>query len=81
MFITLGIKLVHTKELMPMFKIVKEKLLIFLETIFFTLYNDLLLEIFIDMFLKMIIHVLIVFLFHHFLKIIENYQLKMKNIW
>lgn len=45
MLITVGIKLAHPKEFIHTFQIGKEQLLIFLVTIFFTLYEDLLVGI------------------------------------
>jgi MFS superfamily sulfate permease-like transporter len=45
MLITVGIKLAHPREFIHTFKIGKEQLLIFLVTIFFTLYEDLLVGI------------------------------------
>jgi len=56
MLITVGIKLAHPKEFIHIFQIGKEQLAIFLITIFFTLYEDLLIGIFAGMLLKMIIH-------------------------
>lgn len=58
MLITVGIKLAHPKEFMHTFKIGKEQLAIFLVTIFFTLYEDLLVGIAAGILLKMIIHVI-----------------------
>ncbi|MCP9768241.1 SulP family inorganic anion transporter [Lacihabitans sp. LS3-19] len=58
MLITVGIKLAHPKEFIHTFKIGKEQLAIFLVTIFFTLFEDLLVGIFAGMFLKMIIHLI-----------------------
>lgn len=58
MLITVGIKLAHPKEFMHTFKIGKEQLLIFLVTIFFTLYEDLLVGIAAGILLKMIIHLI-----------------------
>lgn len=57
MLITVGIKLAHPKEFVHTFHIGKEQLLIFLATIFFTLYEDLLVGIGIGMLLNMIIHI------------------------
>ena len=57
MLISVGIKLAHPKEFVHMFQIGKEQLAIFLVTIFFTLYEDLLVGIFMGMALKIIIHV------------------------
>lgn len=56
MLITVGIKLAHPKEFFHIFKIGKEQLAIFLVTIFFTLFEDLLVGIAAGMLLKVIIH-------------------------
>jgi MFS superfamily sulfate permease-like transporter len=56
MLITVGIKLAHPKEFVHTFKIGKEQLAIFLVTIFFTLFEDLLVGIAAGIILKMIIH-------------------------
>lgn len=56
MLITVGIKLAHPREFIHIFQIGKEQLAIFLITIFFTLYEDLLVGIFAGMLLKIIIH-------------------------
>ena len=58
MLITVGIKLAHPKEFVHMLKIGREQLLIFCVTIFFTLYEDLLVGIFAGMAVKMIIHMI-----------------------
>jgi MFS superfamily sulfate permease-like transporter len=58
MLISVGIKLAHPKEFIHIFKIGKEQLAIFLVTIFFTLFEDLLVGIVAGMLLKMIIHIL-----------------------
>ncbi|RYX99403.1 SulP family inorganic anion transporter, partial [bacterium] len=58
MLITVGIKLTHPKEFIHIFKIGKEQLAIFLVTIFFTLFEDLLVGIAAGMVLKIIIHVI-----------------------
>ena len=58
MLITVGIKLAHPREFIHMFKIGKEQLAIFLVTIFFTLFEDLLVGIAAGMMLKIIIHLL-----------------------
>lgn len=58
MLISVGIKLAHPREFIHVFEIGKEQLAIFLVTIFFTLYEDLLVGIAAGMLLKMIIHVL-----------------------
>ncbi|MBL7787332.1 MAG: SulP family inorganic anion transporter [Chitinophagales bacterium] len=56
MLITVGIKLAHPKEFIHTFQIGKEQLAIFLITIFFTLYEDLLVGIAAGIILKIIIH-------------------------
>lgn len=56
MLITVGIKLAHPKEFIHTFHIGKEQLAIFIVTIFFTLFEDLLVGIGAGMLLKMIIH-------------------------
>lgn len=56
MLITVGIKLAHPKEFIHTFEIGKEQLAIFLVTIFFTLFEDLLVGIAAGILLKMIIH-------------------------
>ncbi len=56
MLITVGIKLAHPKEFIQTFKIGKEQLAIFLVTIFFTLFEDLLVGIAAGVLLKIIIH-------------------------
>jgi MFS superfamily sulfate permease-like transporter len=56
MLITVGLKLAHPKEFVQTFKIGKEQLAIFLITIFFTLYEDLLVGIAAGILLKIIIH-------------------------
>ena len=56
MLITVGIKLAHPKEFIHTFQIGKEQLAIFLVTIFFTLFEDLLIGIAAGMVLKIIIH-------------------------
>lgn len=58
MLITVGIKLAHPKEFIHTFKIGKEQLAIFLVTIFFTLFEDLLVGIAAGMVLKIIIHLI-----------------------
>jgi MFS superfamily sulfate permease-like transporter len=58
MLITVGIKLSHPKEFIHTFEIGKEQLAIFLVTIFFTLFEDLLVGIAAGMILNMIIHLL-----------------------
>lgn len=58
MLISVGIKLAHPKEFVHVFRIGKEQLLIFLITIFFTLYEDLLIGIGAGMFTKLIIHLI-----------------------
>jgi MFS superfamily sulfate permease-like transporter len=56
MLITVGIKLSHPKEFIHTFKIGKEQLAIFLITIFFTLFEDLLVGIAAGIILKICIH-------------------------
>jgi MFS superfamily sulfate permease-like transporter len=56
MLITVGIKLSHPKEFVHNFKVGKPHLAIFLTTIFFTLYEDLLVGIAAGMVLKIILH-------------------------
>lgn len=56
MLIAVGVKLAHPKEFIHTFKIGKEQLAIFLVTIFFTLFEDLLVGIAAGIILKMIIH-------------------------
>ncbi|GAB2638116.1 SulP family inorganic anion transporter [Emticicia sediminis] len=56
MLITVGIKLTHPREFVQTFKIGKEQLAIFLVTIFFTLFEDLLVGIGAGMLLKILIH-------------------------
>ncbi|MFT7251783.1 MAG: MFS superfamily sulfate permease-like transporter [Flavobacterium sp.] len=56
MLITVGVKLAHPKEFIHTFRIGKEQLAIFLVTIFFTLFEDLLVGIAAGIVLKMIIH-------------------------
>lgn len=56
MLISVGIKLAHPKEFVHTFHIGKEQLAIFLVTIFFTLFEDLLVGIAAGMLLKIIIH-------------------------
>ncbi|MES2478362.1 MAG: SulP family inorganic anion transporter [Bacteroidota bacterium] len=58
MLISVGIKLAHPREFIHIFKIGKEQLAIFLVTIFFTLFEDLLVGIAAGMLLKIIIHLL-----------------------
>lgn len=58
MLISVGIKLAHPKEFIHIFKIGKEQLAIFLVTIFFTLFEDLLVGIAAGMLLKIIIHLI-----------------------
>ncbi|RXR23895.1 SulP family inorganic anion transporter [Flavobacterium stagni] len=58
MLITVGIRLAHPKEFMHTFHIGKEQLSIFLITIFFTLYEDLLVGIAAGILLKMIVHMI-----------------------
>ncbi len=56
MLITVGIKLAHPREFIHIFNIGKEQLAIFLVTIFFTLFEDLLIGIAAGMLLKICIH-------------------------
>lgn len=58
MLITVGIKLAHPKEFVHTFKIGKEQLAIFLVTIAFTLFEDLLVGIAAGIVLKMVIHLI-----------------------
>lgn len=58
MLITVGIKLAHPREFIHIFQIGKEQLAIFLITIFFTLYEDLLVGIAAGITLKFIIHLI-----------------------
>lgn len=55
MLITVGIKLAHPKEFIQTFRIGKEQLAIFVVTIFFTLFEDLLIGIFAGIVLNFII--------------------------
>lgn len=57
MLITVGIKLAHPKEFVNTFRIGREQLAIFLITIFFTLFEDLLVGIAAGILLKMMFHV------------------------
>lgn len=57
MLIAVGIKLAHPKEFMHTYKIGSEQLAIFVTTIFFTLFEDLLIGIAAGMLLKAIIHI------------------------
>lgn len=56
MLVAVGIKLAHPREFVHTFKVGKEQLAIFLVTIFFTLFEDLLIGIAAGMLLKIIIH-------------------------
>ena len=56
MLITVGIKLAHPKEFIHAFKIGPEQLAIFITTVFFTLFEDLLVGIAAGMLLKTILH-------------------------
>jgi MFS superfamily sulfate permease-like transporter len=56
MLITVGFKLAHPMEFVHIFKIGKEQLAIFLVTIFFTLFEDLLVGIAAGIALKLVIH-------------------------
>lgn len=58
MLITVGIKLAHPKEFIHTFQIGKAQLAIFLTTIFFTMYEDLLVGIAAGILLKIILHLL-----------------------
>jgi len=58
MLISVGIKLAHPKEFIHTFQIGKEQLAIFLITIFFTLYEDLLVGIAAGVILKIILHLI-----------------------
>jgi len=58
MLIAVGLKLAHPKEFIHIFQIGKEQLLIFLVTIFFTLFEDLLVGIAAGMLVKIIVHVI-----------------------
>jgi MFS superfamily sulfate permease-like transporter len=58
MLISVGIKLAHPNQFYHIFKIGKEQLAVFLITIFFTLYEDLLVGISAGILLKIIFHLL-----------------------
>jgi MFS superfamily sulfate permease-like transporter len=58
LLIAVGLKLAHPKEFIHIFQIGKEQLLIFLVTIFFTLFEDLLVGIAAGMLVKIIVHVI-----------------------
>ena len=58
MLISVGVKLAHPREFIHTFKIGKEQLAIFVVTIFFTMYEDLLVGIAAGIILKMIIHLI-----------------------
>lgn len=58
MLITVGIKLTHPREFIQVFKIGKEQLAIFLITIVFTLYEDLLIGISAGILLQMLINII-----------------------
>lgn len=58
MLITVGIKLAHPKEFVNTFKIGKEQLAIFLVTIVFTIFEDLLIGIAAGIVLKMVLHLI-----------------------
>lgn len=58
MLISVGIKLAHPREFLHMAHIGKDQLLIFIVTIFFTLYEDLLVGIAAGMVLKIILHLI-----------------------
>lgn len=58
MLISVGLKLAHPREFVHIFKIGKEQLLIFLVTIVFTLFEDLLVGIGVGITLKILIHLI-----------------------
>lgn len=58
MLISVGLKLAHPREFIHIFKIGKDQLLIFIVTIFFTLFEDLLVGIGVGIALKILIHLL-----------------------
>ncbi len=58
MLISVGIKLAHPREFVHIFEIGKEQLAVFLVTIFFTLYEDLLVGIAAGIVLKMVLHLI-----------------------
>lgn len=58
MLISVGIRLAHPKEFIHMFHIGKEQLAVFLVTIFFTLFEDLLVGIFAGMAVEILFHIL-----------------------
>lgn len=58
MLISVGVKLAHPREFVHTFRIGKEQLAIFVVTIFFTMYEDLLVGIAAGIVLKMIIHLI-----------------------
>lgn len=58
MLIAVGLKLAHPKEFIHIFQIGKEQLLIFLVTIFFTLFEDLLVGIAVGMLVQIIIYLI-----------------------
>lgn len=58
MLIAVGLKLAHPREFIHIFQIGKEQLLIFLVTIFFTLFEDLLVGIAAGILVKIIIHLI-----------------------
>jgi MFS superfamily sulfate permease-like transporter len=58
MLIAVGLKLAHPKQFIHIFQIGKEQLLIFLVTIFFTLFKDLLVGIAAGMIVQIIIHLI-----------------------
>jgi uncharacterized protein YbcC (UPF0753/DUF2309 family)/MFS superfamily sulfate permease-like transporter len=58
MLITVGIKLAHPKEFISTYKVGSEQLAIFITTIFFTLFEDLLVGIAAGMLLKVVLHLL-----------------------
>lgn len=58
MLISVGIKLAHPREFVHIFRIGKEQLAVFLVTIFFTLYEDLLVGMAAGIVMEMILHVI-----------------------
>jgi MFS superfamily sulfate permease-like transporter len=57
MLISVGIRLAHPNEFLRIFNIGKEQLLVFLVTIFFTLFEDLLIGIFTGMLVEVLLHI------------------------
>jgi MFS superfamily sulfate permease-like transporter len=58
MLIVVGIKLAHPREFVQIFRIGKEQLAVFLVTIFFTLYEDLLVGMAAGIVMKIVLHVI-----------------------